>query len=54
MLKPDMQQALNKQINEEFYSSYVYASMANYFEHVNLHGSSRTRSRCTRRRSSPM
>ncbi len=38
MLKPDMQQALNKQINEEFYSSYVYASMANYFEHVNLHG----------------
>lgn len=38
MLEPDMQKALNKQINEEYYSSYVYASMANYFEHINLHG----------------
>lgn len=38
MLKSDVEQALNKQINEEYFSSYMYASMANYFESVNLHG----------------
>lgn len=38
MLKQEMQDALNKQINEELFSAYLYASMASYFEHTNLRG----------------
>jgi len=38
MISPEMQAALNHQINEETYSAYLYASMANHFEHVNLKG----------------
>jgi len=33
-----MQDAFNKQINEELYSAYIYASMASYFEHSSLKG----------------
>ena len=33
-----MQDALNKQINAELYSSYLYLSMASYFETQNLRG----------------
>ncbi len=33
-----MQDALNKQINAELYSSYLYLSMAAYFETQNLRG----------------
>jgi len=33
-----MQDALNEQINKEFYSSYLYLSMAAYFEDKNLTG----------------
>lgn len=33
-----MQDALNKQINAEIYSSYLYLSMASYFESLNWHG----------------
>lgn len=29
---------LNKQINEEFYSAYLYLSMVSYFESINLQG----------------
>jgi ferritin len=33
-----MENAINKQINEEFYSAYLYLSMAGYFEGTNLKG----------------
>lgn len=32
MISKKMQQALNKQINSELYSSYLYISMSSYFE----------------------
>ncbi len=38
MIGQKMQDAFNKQINEEMYSSYLYLSMAAYFEAVNLPG----------------
>lgn len=38
MLSAEMQDALNKQVNEELFSAYLYASMASYFEHTNLKG----------------
>lgn len=38
MIAKKMQDALNGQINAEFYSSYLYLSMAAYFESINLHG----------------
>jgi ferritin len=33
-----MQDAMNEQINKEFFSSYLYLSMAAYFEERNLSG----------------
>ena len=39
MINEKMQEALNKQINAEFYSSYLYLSMAAHFESVGLKGS---------------
>jgi ferritin len=38
MIKEKMQKALNKQLNEELYSSYIYLSMAAFFESENLSG----------------
>lgn len=38
MLKPKIQDALNDQINAELYSSYLYLSMAAYFESKSLPG----------------
>lgn len=38
MLSTEMEAALNEQINAEDYSSYLYESMANYFEHLGLKG----------------
>ncbi len=38
MISPAMQKAINEQINKEFYSSYLYLSMAAYFENQNLKG----------------
>ncbi|MCP5048807.1 MAG: ferritin [bacterium] len=38
MLKKKVEDALNKQINEEFYSAYLYLSMAAYTEQRNLMG----------------
>ncbi len=38
MLSEKMQQALNAQINAEYYSSYLYLAMAAYCEEVNLKG----------------
>ena len=38
MLSKKMEQALNNQINAEYFSSYMYLSMAAYFEAENLSG----------------
>ena len=38
MIKEGIQDALNKQINAELYSSYLYLSMSAYFESINLKG----------------
>lgn len=38
MLKEKLQDELNKQINEELYSAYIYLSMNAYFESMNLKG----------------
>src|SRR4030042_1258936 len=38
MIGKAMQNAMNEQINKEFYSSYLYLSMAAYFEDKNLPG----------------
>jgi ferritin len=38
MITPKLTEALNKQINEEYYSSYLYLAMAAYFEDSNLDG----------------
>ena len=38
MLSPVIQEALNKQINYEFYSSYFYLAVSAYFESLNLGG----------------
>ena len=38
MLNPKIQDALNRQINAELFSSYLYLSMSAYFESVALEG----------------
>ncbi|MCZ7540106.1 MAG: ferritin [Anaerolineae bacterium] len=38
MLSEKMQAAMNKQINAELHSAYIYLAMAAYFEHENLPG----------------
>ena len=38
MIDEKMQEALNKQLNAELYSSYLYLSMSAYFQSVNLSG----------------
>ena len=38
MLKPEVQEALNDQINAELFSAYIYLSMEAYFESVSLGG----------------
>jgi len=38
MISKAMQDAMNEQINKEFFSSYLYLSMAAYFENKNLPG----------------
>jgi ferritin len=38
MLTPNMEQALNKQLNAELYSAYLYLSMAAYYYALNLNG----------------
>ena len=37
-IKEKMQNAINKQINKELYSAYLYLSMSAYFESINLRG----------------
>jgi ferritin len=38
MLSKTMEDGLNKQVNREFYSSYLYLAMSAYFETVSLKG----------------
>ena len=38
MISKTMQEAINEQINKELYSSYLYLSMAAFFEYMNLPG----------------
>ena len=38
MIGKKVNDAFNKQINEEMFSSYLYLSMAAYFESINLPG----------------
>lgn len=38
MIKKKMENELNKQLNAELYSSYLYLSMSAYFESMNLKG----------------
>jgi ferritin len=38
MLSKTMEEALNRQVNRELYSSYLYLGMSAYFESVNLKG----------------
>jgi len=38
MISKKLEQAINKQINAEIYSSYLYESMAAYYESINLKG----------------
>jgi ferritin len=38
MLSKTMEEALNRQVNREFYSSYLYLAMSAYFETVSLKG----------------
>jgi len=38
MIKEKIQNALNKQLNAEMYSAYLYLSMSAYFESINLKG----------------
>jgi ferritin len=40
MITEKMQDALNKQLNAELYSAYLYLSMAAYFDSLNLEGMS--------------
>ncbi len=41
MMKPEIQAAMNAQINEELFSAYLYAAMVNYFEEINLKGAAK-------------
>jgi len=41
MLSKTMQDAINVQINKEFYSAYLYLSMSAYFESSNMPGSAK-------------
>ncbi|MCK4959075.1 MAG: ferritin, partial [Planctomycetes bacterium] len=38
MLCKKLEDAFNEQITKEFYSAYLYLSMASYFERMNLPG----------------
>ncbi len=41
MISKTMEQALNKQVNREFYSAYLYLAMSAYFETANMKGFAR-------------
>ena len=39
MLSKSMEEALNRQVNRELYSSYLYLAMSAWFESINFKGS---------------
>ena len=41
MISKIMEEALNKQVNREYYSAYLYLAMSAYFESVNMKGFSK-------------
>jgi len=41
MLSKTLEKALNKQINNEYYSAFLYLSMASHFENINMLGMAR-------------
>jgi ferritin len=41
MISRNVELSLNKQVNREFYTAYLYLSMSSYFETVNLKGFAR-------------
>lgn len=41
MIKEKVKNALNEQVNAEFYSAYLYLSMSSYFKKINLAGFAR-------------
>jgi ferritin len=41
MISKSMQDAINEQIKNEFYSAYLYLSMSAYFESINMPGSAK-------------
>lgn len=41
MISKNMENSLNQQLNRELFSSYLYLSMATYFENINLVGMSK-------------
>ena len=53
VLGKKMPAALNKQVNAELYSSYLYLSMAAYFEDASLKGFAHTGCACRPTRSTP-
>ena len=54
MLSPKVHEALNRQINAELYSSYLYLSMEAYFESVDLKGMAHWIRGSKQRRKTPM
>ena len=38
MISKTIEQALNKQVNRELYSAYLYLAMSSYFESINMKG----------------
>jgi len=38
MIKKSLEEALNRQINREYYSAYLYLSMSSYLDSINLKG----------------
>ena len=38
VMSKKMEDAVNKQVNAEMYSAYLYLSMVSYFQSVNLNG----------------
>ena len=41
MIKKDLEKALNEQLNREFYSAYLYLSMASYLDSIGMKGAAK-------------
>jgi ferritin len=54
MIKDKILKALNKQLNEELYSSYAYLSMSAHFSSLSLDGFAHWFRQCNRRKNMDM